>query len=105
MRRGYSAEGSLAQLTRDFGVFGPLNAEADPEPWLVAELDQHSAAIRESICADGARMTHRTLTHYLFGFMDGCRERGWYSSSDEYDWETLRLLAICRLAREYGFVR
>ncbi|WP_067965670.1 DUF6401 family natural product biosynthesis protein [Nocardiopsis trehalosi] len=103
MRRGFFTEGPLARLSREFGLLGPLSAA--PEPWLTAELDQHAAAVRDSIAAGGARVSHRSLTRYLHGFMDGCRERGWDSGSDGYDWETLRVLAVCRLAKEYGFVR
>ncbi|MFC3997195.1 DUF6401 family natural product biosynthesis protein [Nocardiopsis sediminis] len=103
MRRGFFAESSLARLSREFGMFGPLHDS--PDPWLTAQLDQHAAAVRDSISAEGARVSHRSLARYLHGFMDGCRERGWHSGSDGYDWETLRVLSICRLAKEYGFVR
>ncbi|MDA2808405.1 DUF6401 family natural product biosynthesis protein [Nocardiopsis suaedae] len=103
MRSGFDAQGPLARLSREFDVFGPLGGGV--EPWLTAELDQHAAAVRDSIVGGGARLTRRSLTGYLRGFVDGCRERGWHSTSSEYDWETLRLLAICRLAKECGFVR
>ncbi|MBV2362748.1 DUF6401 family natural product biosynthesis protein [Streptomonospora nanhaiensis] len=103
MRPGFFAEGPLARLSREFGLLGPLSGTT--EPWLTAELDQHAAAVRDSLSADGGRITHRSLTRYLHGFIDGCRERGWHSASDGYDWETLRVLAVCRLAKEHGFVR
>ncbi|MDA8369599.1 MAG: DUF6401 family natural product biosynthesis protein [Nocardiopsaceae bacterium] len=103
MIRGFFADGPLARLSLEFGLFGPLNTAT--APWLIAELDQHAAAVRDSIAAEGAQITRRSLTSYLRGFMDGCRERGWHSSSADYDWETLRVLAVCRLAKEYGFVR
>ncbi|GAA4915112.1 DUF6401 family natural product biosynthesis protein [Streptomonospora salina] len=103
MRPGYFAEGPLARLTREFGLFGPLGDST--EPWMTAELDQHAAAVRDSIGADGDRLTGQGLSRYLDGFMDGCRERGWHSSCDGYDWETLRVLAVLRLAKEHGFVR
>ncbi|WP_017592771.1 DUF6401 family natural product biosynthesis protein [Nocardiopsis potens] len=103
MRSGFDAQGPLARLSREFDVFGPLSGST--EPWLTAELDQHAAAVRDSIASGGASLTLRSLTSYLRGFVDGCRERGWHSTSAEYDWETVRLLAICRLAKESGFVR
>ncbi|GAA3722481.1 hypothetical protein HDA32_000850 [Spinactinospora alkalitolerans] len=103
MRRGFFAECPLARLSHDFGQFGLLEASASPG--LTAELDQHSAAVRDSIQRDGAAVSRRSLAHYLRGFMDGCLERGWHSSGAGYDWETLRLLAICQMAKEYGFVR
>ncbi|MBB6173271.1 hypothetical protein HNR23_003331 [Nocardiopsis mwathae] len=103
MPRGFYTEGSLARLSREFDVFGPLSS--DPEPWMTAELDQHAAAVCESITRDAGAVTLQNLSSYLQGFVDGCRERGWRSDSAGYDWETLRLLAVCRLAKEHGFVR
>lgn len=103
MRREYSGGGSLSRLSQEFGTFGPLSAQ--PEPWLTAELDQHAAAVRDSVTSGGGLLGRRSLAEYLHGFIEGCRERGWHSSNDGYDWETLRLLAICRLARDRGFVQ
>lgn len=74
-------------------------------PGLVAMVDQHAAAIRDSIERDGVRLSRQSLTHYLHGFLDGIRERGWYSSDTALDWETLRLMAVCWLAEQRGFVR
>ncbi|WP_046470321.1 DUF6401 family natural product biosynthesis protein [Allosalinactinospora lopnorensis] len=103
MRNGFFTDCPLTRLSRGFDLFGPLNISEDPA--LTAQLDQHAAAVRDSISGDGIEVTRRSLAHYLQGFMDGCRERGWDSSSVDYDWETLRVLAICRMAKEYGFVR
>lgn len=102
MRRGFPVECPLSRLSRDFDAFGLFNSI--PEPWLTAGLDQHAAAVRDSIERDGVGVSRRSLTHYLRGFMDGCVERGWTSASVHFDWETMRLLAICRMARECGFV-
>ncbi|GLU46770.1 DUF6401 family natural product biosynthesis protein [Nocardiopsis ansamitocini] len=103
MRRGFFADCPLARLSSDFGQFGL--GEEPFAPGLTAEIDQHTAGVRDSITRDGMVLSRRSLVSYLHGFLDGCRERGWHSDSVEYDWETLRLLAICRLAKEYGFVR
>lgn len=103
MPRGTIVHHPLARLTRDFENLGPLGASM--EPWMTAELDQHAAEVCASIAAGGSSLTERSLSHYLHGFMEGCLERGWYSDSVDYDWETLRILAICRLAGEHGFVR
>lgn len=103
MRNGFFADCPLTRLSRDFDLFASESISVDPA--LTAELDQHAAAVRDSILTDRVDITRRSLTHYLQGFIDGCRERGWDSSSVEYDWETLRVLAICRMAKEYGFVR
>ncbi|WP_159940460.1 MULTISPECIES: DUF6401 family natural product biosynthesis protein [unclassified Nocardiopsis] len=103
MPSGTSVRHPLAGLTRDFHRIGPLDGPI--EPWLCAELDQHAAQVCEGIAASGSELTARTLGTYLRGFLDGCLEQGWDSSAVEYDWETLRVLAICRLAKERGFVR
>ncbi|GAB3487601.1 DUF6401 family natural product biosynthesis protein [Nocardiopsis coralliicola] len=103
MRSGFGAQGPLALLSREFDVFGPLRGPLDP--WLVAELDQHTASVRDSIAGGGSDLSPRSLDGYLRGFVAGCRERGWHSDTADYDWETVRLLAICRLAKECGFVR
>ncbi|GAA3741120.1 DUF6401 family natural product biosynthesis protein [Salinactinospora qingdaonensis] len=103
MLRGLFAKCPLSRLSHDFGQFGLLGAHATPG--LTAELDQHAAAVRDAIEHGGARISRQSLTHYLHGFLDGCRERGWFSAAIEYEWELLRLLAICRMAKEYGFVR
>ncbi|TDQ54735.1 DUF6401 family natural product biosynthesis protein [Actinorugispora endophytica] len=103
MRRGFFVDCPLARLTHDFGSFGLL--EEPSAPGLTAEVDQHAAGIRDSIEQDGVRLSRRSLAYYLTGFLDGCRERGWHSDAVDHDWETLRLLAICRMARERGFVR
>ncbi|MFC7327668.1 DUF6401 family natural product biosynthesis protein [Marinactinospora rubrisoli] len=103
MRRGFFVECPLTRLSFDIGHFGLLAAREDPG--FTAELDQHAAAVRDSIEGDGLRVTRSSLTHYLHGFVDGCRERDRGYDSVDYDWETLRLLAICRMAKEYGFIR
>jgi hypothetical protein len=101
MNRGSSTECQLTQLSRHFSRFGPL--EESP-PWLTAEIDQHMAAVRDCLHRDGLAVDRNTLTEYMRGFLDGTRERGWDSASSDYDWETLRLIAICRLAMDCGFV-
>lgn len=103
MRRGFSVDCPLTGLTHAFDSVGL--GEESPSPGLTAQLDQHTAAVRDSLARDGVRLSRRSLGHYLRGFLDGCRERGWHSDTVDYDWETLRLLAICRLAREHGFIR
>ncbi|MEV2274123.1 DUF6401 family natural product biosynthesis protein [Nocardiopsis sp. NPDC049922] len=103
MPRGTSLRHPLAGLTRDFHKIGPL--DADVEPGMAAELDQHAAEVCAAITSSGRALSARSLGTYLHGFLDGCLERGWDSEAVEYDWETLRVLAICRLAKERGFVR
>ncbi|KUP96602.1 DUF6401 family natural product biosynthesis protein [Thermobifida cellulosilytica] len=103
MRSGFSARCPLAQLTHAFDSVGLR--EEPSVPGLLAQVDQHVAAVRDALADSGVPLSRRSLAQYLRGFLDGCRERGWHSTEVDYDWETLRLLAICRLAREEGFVR
>lgn len=102
MRREFSVECPLTRLTRDFQQFG-LVGESQP-PWVIAQLDQHSAAVRSSIESDGIGLDRRSLGYYVRGLLDGMRERGWETSESDYDWETLRLMAVCSLATERGLV-
>lgn len=103
MSRGFSIDCPLTRLSRDFHQFGLLDTA--PPPWMTAQIDQHAAAVRTSIQRDGVRLSRRSLAHYVRGFLDGTLERGWASDDTEYDWETLRLMAVCWLAKEQGFVR
>ncbi|PRY01982.1 DUF6401 family natural product biosynthesis protein [Allonocardiopsis opalescens] len=103
MRRGFSVDSHLSRLVRDVGHFG--FPEMAASPGLTALVDQHAAAVRDTILRGGGRLTRVTLTHYLHGFLDGVRERGWSGDGADYDWETQRLLSICWMARELGFVR
>ncbi|WP_028648626.1 DUF6401 family natural product biosynthesis protein [Nocardiopsis sp. CNT312] len=103
MTRGTSVRHPLAGLTRDFHRIGPLASPV--EPGMAAELDQHATDVCRAISGSGTGLTAHSLGTYLHGFLDGCLERGWDSEAVEYDWETLRILAICRLAKERGFVR
>ncbi|MET7461043.1 DUF6401 family natural product biosynthesis protein [Nonomuraea sp. NPDC005501] len=64
------------------------------EPGLVAAVDQHAAALRDTIALD-----RETLGDYLLGFADELRHRGW-TVREELDAVALRLTAICWLARE-----
>ncbi len=75
-------------------------------PGLAAAVDQHAAAVRQSITAAGSQVGQESLTRYLHGFADGVRAWRWTpaTTGPGYDWETLRLAAICWLAREHGLL-
>ncbi|MEW9549087.1 DUF6401 family natural product biosynthesis protein [Nonomuraea sp. NPDC050783] len=68
------------------------------EPGLVAAVDQHAADLRDAIPLD-----RETLGDYLLGFLDELRRRGW-TFTGEPDAPSLRLTAVCWLAREHGFL-
>lgn len=67
-------------------------------PGMLAAVDQHIAALRDAIELDA-----ETLGDYLLGFLDELRDRRW-TFTGEPDFPTLRLTAICLLARELGYL-
>ncbi|WP_211212805.1 DUF6401 family natural product biosynthesis protein [Nonomuraea coxensis] len=73
-------------------------ARMGAEPGLVAAVDQHAAELREAIPLD-----RETLGDYLLGFLDELRHRGWMFTGEQ-DAPSLRLTAVCWLAREHGFL-
>ncbi|HEX4813945.1 MAG TPA: DUF6401 family natural product biosynthesis protein [Nonomuraea sp.] len=73
-------------------------ARMSGDPGLVAAVDQHAAVLRDAIPLD-----RETLGDYLLGFLDELRHRGW-SFTGEPDPASLRLTAVCWLARELGFL-
>ncbi len=80
-------------------------ADMATSPGLVGAVDQHAAEVRDAIGNVGEVLGVDSLTRYLHGFVDGARERGWAPAIQPpgYDWEMIRLAAICWLAREHGF--
>ena len=107
-------------------AFMPRLAEFAFDPGLVAAVDQHAAAVCDTLNGDlfatpGAADTpaevcptamldvlelpaQRTvaredLTDYVLGFNDVLTEQGWREPVG-YDFATLRLTAICWLVRE-----
>lgn len=73
-------------------------ARLTAEPGLVAVVDQHAAALRDTIALD-----RESLGDYLLGFADELRERGWVFRGG-HDPAAARLTAICWLARELGLL-
>ena len=83
---------------------------ADASPALMSVLDQHAAQIRDSLgdSADGPNIV--ALAGYATGIRDALIDAGWtLAPIPEVDWSkpewpTLRLLAVCLLARTHNFV-
>ncbi|MEV5750129.1 DUF6401 family natural product biosynthesis protein [Actinoallomurus sp. NPDC052308] len=73
-------------------------------PGLAAAVDQHTAAIRDIIAGSGQQLTPHVLREYLEGFTDAAIERGWWPG-DEFDWETVRVVAVCSLIQELQELR
>jgi Family of unknown function (DUF6401) len=96
-----SAHASIAELNAAVGASG-LAAAADA-PGLVAVIDQHAAAIRDSLSADVRPLTAIVLAAYAEGVRDAAFRHGWEPPAGPIDWSTpdwvlYRLLAVCALA-------
>ncbi|MEV5712069.1 DUF6401 family natural product biosynthesis protein [Actinoallomurus sp. NPDC052274] len=73
-------------------------------PGLAAAVDQHAAAIRDLVAEAGQELTPRVLREYLENFTDAAIERGWWPA-EEFDWETVRVVAVCSLIQELQELR
>ncbi|SCL53391.1 hypothetical protein GA0070617_2355 [Micromonospora yangpuensis] len=97
-----STRSTLTGLAASVGTVGLT--EAGLRPALLAVVDQHAAAIRDSLDGDRQPLTPAALAGYAEGLRDAAREAGWPPSSGpvdwaEPDWLLTRLLAVCALAR------
>lgn len=95
------ARATLAALTVSIGTEGL--AVAARRPALLAEVDQHAAAVRDSLGAE-RRLTVAALAGYADGVRAAATEHGWTPPSGPVDWSApdwvlVRLLAVCALAR------
>jgi Family of unknown function (DUF6401) len=76
-----------------------LGAPADPEPGLLAVLDQHMARIATAV----GSLTPVNLAAYADGVADAAASRGWAPSPvrdwRQASWVGVHLLAVCVLAR------
>ena len=98
-----SAHASLDELTVSVGAHGL--AVAASSPGLRAAVDQHAAGVRDSLNADVRPLTPILLAAYGEGVRDAALKHGWEPPVGEIDWTLndwvlVRLLAVCRLARE-----
>ncbi|MTK02953.1 DUF6401 family natural product biosynthesis protein [Micromonospora sp. CP22] len=91
---------SLVTLTNAVGLDGL--AAARVRPGLLAAVDQHAAAVRDSLRGDRRPLTAAALAGYADGMCAAAEEHGWRPAEApidwaEADWVLLRLLAICAL--------
>jgi hypothetical protein len=89
----------VRQLITEAGEAGI--AEAGRDPGLASAVDQHAASVRDVIAMSDDELIPPVLIDYLHGFTDAAVERGWWPTG-ELDWETVRVIAVCRLIRERG---
>jgi hypothetical protein len=97
---------AFSPLAGVVATFMPRLAEFAFEPGLVAAVDQHAAAVCDTLADDytahipGQRTVSREdLSDYVLGFRDVLTENNWQEPVG-YDFATLRLTAICWLIKE-----
>jgi hypothetical protein len=101
-----SARSSLDQLMARIGVDGLVAAYRNPG--LLAEVDQHVAAVRGSLTAAGLTLDAVVLARYARSVIAvTCRHGNDFPNPDDIDWRTadwhlLRLVAVCALADLLG---
>ncbi|MEU7619929.1 DUF6401 family natural product biosynthesis protein [Micromonospora rifamycinica] len=96
-----AARSRLALLTASVGA--PGLAAAAPRPGLLALVDQHAAAVRDSLDGDRRPLTVAALAGYAEGLHDTARAHGLLPAGaadfTAPDWALTRLVAVCLLAR------
>lgn len=97
-----AARAALAELAHRLGT--PGLAAAATRPGLLAEVDQHAAALRD-LLGDGVRPPSPiALAGYAEGLRDTAADLGWQvPTADGADWARapwllVRLVAVCQLA-------
>lgn len=101
----WSARRWLGKLQAEIGEAGLSAAVANPG--LAAMVDQHAAAVRDSVTLGSARPAGdvAVLAHYARGVLGHARAHGWQplpagdAGWRHADWTSLRLVAVCALAR------
>jgi Family of unknown function (DUF6401) len=97
-----AARATLSDLTDRVGVPGVEAAAA--LPGLLAELDQHGAALRDLLGEPGRGPSPISLAGYAEGLRDMAGDLGWQiPRPDQVDWARapwvlVRLVAVCQLA-------
>ncbi|MFD0202595.1 MULTISPECIES: DUF6401 family natural product biosynthesis protein [Saccharothrix] len=104
--RDFSARRFLDRLSDELGIAAVL-APGVLAPGVLAAIDQHGAAVRDILAfgvpaaavAAGAVL----LAGYAKGVLDEAKAQGWELPAivdwASADWLTLRLVAVCHLAR------
>jgi Family of unknown function (DUF6401) len=81
----------LQVRVRDLGIAG-LHV-LPKAPGLLAQVDQHAAAVRDVLSFSGEPVGTRALLDYLVGFTESAAERGW-QPENPLCWEHLRVIAV-----------
>ncbi len=97
-----AARSTLAALSATVGAEGLAAAAA--RPGLLALVDQHAAAVRESLGGDRHPLGAAALAGYADGVRAAALEHDWQLPAGPVDWSApdwlvTRLLAVAALAR------
>jgi Family of unknown function (DUF6401) len=107
----WAAQLALAQLWRRVATTGSEAMRACPA--LVADVDQHAAAVRDALTAISGRITAIGLAAYADGVADAAARAGWRLPAEQTfedaaepagldwaapPWPLVRLLAVCVVA-------
>jgi len=90
-------------LMRAVGAAGL--AAAARLPGLLAAVDQHAAAVRDSLGPGAGAISRAALGGYARGLVDAARSAGWRATGTAVDWARaewllVRLVAVAALATE-----
>ncbi|MFI7577166.1 DUF6401 family natural product biosynthesis protein [Micromonospora sp. NPDC049497] len=82
-------------------------AAAGARPGLLALIDQHAAAVRDSLDGDRRPLSAAALAGYAEGVRAAALQHDWRPPAGPVDWSApdwplARLLAVCALARTLG---
>jgi hypothetical protein len=91
-----AARTTLAELADRLDTGG-----AAASPWLIAQVDQHAAEVRDALLDHLGRLPVVRLAAYADGVLDSAARRGWCLDTAEaadVSWPMLRLRAVCALS-------
>ena len=99
----WAAQLALSQLARRIATTGfPAMRTC---PGLLADVDQHAAAVRDALTEVSGRISAIGLAAYADGVCDSAARHGWRVPDDGSDldwsapaWPLVRLLSVCVLA-------
>jgi hypothetical protein len=99
----WSAQFVLQQLRQRIAASGVHAMRVDPG--LLAEVDQHAAAVRDALIQVSGRISAVGLAAYADGVIDTAASSGWQPPADPDgagwaapSWPLVRLLAVCVVA-------
>ena len=99
----WAAQLALSQLARR--ISGTGFAALRENPALLAEVDQHAAAVRDALTEISGRISAVGLAAYADGVCDSAARHGWQLPGEHAaldwaapEWPLVRLLSVCVLA-------